>query len=54
MISPLRIEDIDAHYRALVDPALTASVIRERERFVRATINELIDEWPFLYFYTVR
>ena len=34
-----------AHYRALVDPALTAAAIREREGFVRATINELIDSW---------
>ena len=34
-----------AHYRALVDPALTASAIREREPFVRAAINELIDGW---------
>jgi cytochrome P450 len=34
-----------AHYRALVDPALTASAIREREGFVRETINELIDDW---------
>ncbi|MBH80357.1 MAG: hypothetical protein CMQ49_07615 [Gammaproteobacteria bacterium] len=34
-----------AHYRALVDPALTAAAIREREGFVRATINELIDGW---------
>ena len=34
-----------AHYRALVDPALTASAIREREPFVRDTINELIDDW---------
>ena len=34
-----------AHYRALVDPALTASAIRSREDFVRATINELIDDW---------
>lgn len=34
-----------AHYRALVEPALTASAIRAREGFVRATINELIDDW---------
>ena len=34
-----------AHYRALVDPALTASAIRAREGFIRATINELIDSW---------
>ena len=34
-----------AHYRGLVDPALTAAAIRKREGFVRATINELIDEW---------
>ena len=34
-----------AHYRALVDPALTASAIRAREGFVRGTINELIDAW---------
>ena len=34
-----------AHYRALVDPALTASAIREREPFVRGAINELIDGW---------
>lgn len=34
-----------AHYRALVDPALTASAIRSREDFVRGTINELIDAW---------
>ena len=34
-----------AHYRALVDPALTASAIKAREAFVRGTINELIDAW---------
>ncbi len=34
-----------AHYRALVDPALTANAIREREDFVRTAINELIDSW---------
>jgi cytochrome P450 len=34
-----------AHYRALVDPALTAGAIRERQGFVQATINELIDGW---------
>ncbi len=34
-----------AHYRALVDPVLTASAIRRQEGFVRATINELIDGW---------
>ena len=33
------------HYRALVDPALTASAVRAREPFIRATINELIDTW---------
>jgi cytochrome P450 len=33
------------HYRALVDPALTANAIKEKEGFVRATINELIDDW---------
>ncbi|MDA0338838.1 MAG: cytochrome P450, partial [Proteobacteria bacterium] len=33
------------HYRALVDPALTASAVKSREGFIRATINELIDEW---------
>lgn len=32
-----------AHYRALVDPALTASAVRAREGFIRQTINELID-----------
>lgn len=34
-----------AHYRALVDPALTASAIKAREGFIRNTINELIDDW---------
>ena len=34
-----------AHYRALVDPALSASAIKSREGFIRATINELIDAW---------
>ncbi len=34
-----------AHYRALVDPALTASAIKTREHFIRRTINELIDNW---------
>lgn len=34
-----------AHYRALVDPALTASAIKDKEGFVRATINGLIDSW---------
>jgi cytochrome P450 len=34
-----------AHYRGLVDPALTAAAIREREPFVRGVINELIDGW---------
>lgn len=34
-----------AHYRALVDPALTASAVKAREPFIRATINELIDNW---------
>ena len=34
-----------AHYRALVDPALTAAAIKTRERFVRDAINELIDEF---------
>ena len=34
-----------AHYRALVDPALTAAAVREREGFVRETIDELIDSW---------
>ena len=28
-----------------MDPALTAAAIRKRESFVRATVNELIDEW---------
>lgn len=34
-----------AHYRGTVDPALTATEIRKREPFIRATINELIDNW---------
>lgn len=34
-----------AHYRALVDPALTATAIKSKEGFIRATINELIDGW---------
>lgn len=34
-----------AHYRALVDPALTASVLQKKETFIRHTINELIDSW---------
>jgi len=34
-----------AHYRALVDPALTASAIKAREAFIRGTIDELIDAW---------
>ncbi|MGI9327579.1 MAG: cytochrome P450 [Pseudomonadales bacterium] len=33
------------HYRALVDPKLSATQIKRREPFVRATINELIDSW---------
>ena len=33
------------HYRALVDPKLSASAVRRREPFVRAAINELIDSW---------
>lgn len=32
-------------YRRLVDPALSASAIREKEGFVRATIDSLIDGW---------
>lgn len=34
-----------AHYRGTVDPWLTATEIRKREPFIRATINELIDNW---------
>ncbi len=34
-----------AHYRALVDPQLTATAIQSKEAFVRSTINELIDSW---------
>ena len=34
-----------AHYRAMVDPALTASSIREKEGFIKNTINELVDSW---------
>ena len=34
-----------AHYRALIDPALTASAIKAKEGFIRATVNELIDSW---------
>lgn len=34
-----------AHYRALVDPALTATAVKAREGFIRDTINELIDNW---------
>lgn len=34
-----------AHYRALVDPALTASAVKEKEPFIRQTINRLIDSW---------
>ena len=33
------------HYRALVDPKLTAAEIRRREPFVRSLINELVDTW---------
>lgn len=33
------------HYRALVDPKLTAAEIKRREPFVRAAISELIDGW---------
>ena len=33
------------HYRALVDPALTAAKVQEKEPFIRAAINELIDNW---------
>jgi cytochrome P450 len=33
------------HYRALVDPALTQSAVKEKEGFVRTTINELIDNF---------
>lgn len=33
------------NYRALVDPALTASAIKAKESFSRATIDELIDSW---------
>ena len=33
------------HYRALIDPKLTASEIKRREPFVRGVINELIDTW---------
>lgn len=34
-----------AHYRALVDPALSASAIKAREGFIRSTVDELIDDW---------
>ena len=33
------------HYRALVDPKLTAAKVRRREPFVREVINQLIDTW---------
>ena len=33
------------HYRALVDPKLTMGAVRQKEPFIRATINELIDTW---------
>ena len=33
------------HYRALVDPALTAARVQEKELFIRGAINELIDKW---------
>lgn len=33
------------HYRALVDPKLSAGELKRREPFVRDVINELIDEW---------
>ncbi|MXX30209.1 MAG: hypothetical protein F4Z45_11100, partial [Gammaproteobacteria bacterium] len=33
------------HYRALVDPKLSAAEIRRREPFVRGVINDLIDTW---------
>ena len=33
------------HYRALVDPKLSASEIRRREPSIRQLINELIDTW---------
>ncbi|MDG1231862.1 MAG: hypothetical protein P8P91_06295, partial [Pseudomonadales bacterium] len=34
-----------AHYRAMVDPALTASCIKEKEGFIKNAINELVDDW---------
>jgi cytochrome P450 len=33
------------HYRGLVDPMLTMGAVKTREPFIRATINELIDQW---------
>jgi len=33
------------NFRALVEPAFTASAIKAREGFVRGTINHLIDDW---------
>ncbi len=44
--SPLS-ENLPKHavYRATVDPALTASAIRKKERFIRQTIHELVDTW---------
>ena len=33
------------HYRGLVDPFLTAHAVRQREPFIRAMVDELIDNW---------
>ena len=33
------------YYRQLVDPALTISSIRKKEKFIKETINNLIDKW---------
>ena len=44
--SPLS-ENLPKHalYRATVDPALTASAIRNKENFIREAIHDLIDSW---------
>jgi cytochrome P450 len=40
-------EDLPKHpiYRGTVDPYLTAGAVRAKEGFIRATVNELIDNW---------
>lgn len=40
-------ENLPRHraYRDLVDPYLTPLAVKQREPFIRATVNELIDQW---------